>query len=193
LQAPCRASADADRGIGATAGREDAQAAHLRRAYCAEPGFDPRVDSAEKAKAMPMRPRDRHALRGALLVAILASGCRRPEAPAPTAPPAAPGERDGLLALIKGLDEVAPCLADAGAAGVRLVDAELAGDAATATFACANGAASGKVTFFRVAGTWMVSTKEIRGAARDDAQSAARATTPVPAVGSRTSVAPRAR
>jgi hypothetical protein len=133
------------------------------------------------------------ALLGALVVALLAAGCRKPEAAPPAAPPAAsPSERGLLLERIMGLDEVAPCFGDAGAARVRLVDAELAGDAATATFACENGAASGKVTFFRVAGAWTISTKEIRAAARG-AQPAGRSTTPEPAPGSRTSVAPSAR
>ena len=76
---------------------------------------------------------------------------------------AAPSERDVLLARIRSLDEVAPCLVDAGASAVHIVDAELAGDAATVSFACDNGAAAGKVTFFRLDGTWTISTKEIRG------------------------------
>jgi hypothetical protein len=122
-------------------------------------------------------------------VCALATGCRKHPAPEPAAPPA-PGDRELLLARIVGLDEVAPCLADAGAAGVRLVDAELAGDAATATFACANGAASGKVTFFRVAGTWTISTKDIAAPAR---RQPVRSTTPEPAPGSSTSRAPSAR
>lgn len=96
----------------------------------------------------------------ALSLGLVASSpaCRRGPAPAPPAT-GAPSERDGLLERIRALDEVGPCLVDGGA--VRLVDAELAGEAATATFACANGAASGKVTFFRVGGTWTVSTKEL--------------------------------
>ena len=139
-------------------------------------------------------PDHARALLGILVIALLAAGCRKPELAAPAAPPAAsPGERGLLLARVMSLDEVAPCFGDAGAATVRLVDAEIAGDAATATFACANGAASGKVTFFRVAGTWTVSTKEIRTAPRRDAQPAGRSTTPEPAPGSRTSVAPSAR
>jgi hypothetical protein len=105
------------------------------------------------------------ALIGVALALGLSSGCRTRQARPPTPPPA-PSERDALLARIRSLEEVEPCLVDAGAAGVRLVDAELAGDAATATFTCANGAASGKVTFFRVAGTWTVSTKEIARRAR---------------------------
>jgi hypothetical protein len=108
--------------------------------------------------------------RGAWLAAALlalAGGCRaHPVTPPAPEPAAAPSERELLLARIRSLDEVAPCLADADAAAVRLVDAELAGDAATATFACANGAASGKVTFFRVAGGWKISTKEIAVRAR---------------------------
>jgi hypothetical protein len=100
--------------------------------------------------------------RGARLLRVLLlvlAGCRaRPPTPTPAA---APNERAELLARIQGLDEVAPCLADAGQGAIRIVDAELAGDAATVTFACANGAASGRVTFFRVAGTWTISTKEI--------------------------------
>jgi hypothetical protein len=102
----------------------------------------------------------------ALLVVALACGCRKREPAAPAATPTVSGDRDLLLARIAGLAEVAPCLVDGGAAGVRLVDAEVAGDAATATFACANGAASGKVTFFRVAGTWTISTKDIAARAR---------------------------
>src|SRR5262249_5223628 len=118
------------------------------------------------------------ALLGALLIALLSARCRKPEAAPPAAPPAAsPGERGILLERVMGLDEVAPCFGDAGAASVRLVDAEVAGDAATVTFACANGAASGKVTFFRVAGAWTISTKEIRMTARRDAQPAGRSTT----------------
>ncbi|HVU52287.1 MAG TPA: hypothetical protein VHL80_16450 [Polyangia bacterium] len=127
------------------------------------------------------------------VVSTTAACCRTHGGPGEAPPPPAPGDRELLLARIVGLDEVAPCLVDAGAAGVRLVDAELAGDAAMATFACANGAAFGKVTFFRIAGTWAISTKEIRAAARREAQPAARSTTPEPAPGSRTSVAPSAR
>ena len=141
---------------------------------------------------MPTRGRDRLALTSALLVATLASACRKPGPPEPP-PTAPPDDRALLLARITGLDEVAPCLADAGPAGVRLVDAELAGDAAMATFACANGAASGKVTFFRIAGTWKVSTKQISAAGRRDAQAVGRSTTPDPASASTTSVAPSAR
>jgi hypothetical protein len=130
-------------------------------------------------------------LAGALLVAVIAPGCRKPT-PLEATPPAAPDDRALLLARILGLDEVAPCLTDAGPSGVRLVDAQLAGDAAMAIFACANGAASGKVTFFRIAGTWAVSTKEIRAAARPEAQ-AGRSTTPDPKAASTTRVAPSAR
>jgi hypothetical protein len=130
---------------------------------------------------------------GALVVALLAVGCRKDEAPPEPPPAASSGDRELLLTRLRGLGEVAPCLADSGPGGVRLVDAEIAGDAATATFACANGAASGKVTFFRVAGAWTISTKEIRTAPRRDAQPAGRSTTPEPAPGSRTSVAPSAR
>jgi hypothetical protein len=124
----------------------------------------------------------------ALLAVALACACRK-QPPLQLAPPGAPDDRELLLARIRRLDEVEPCLADAGPAGVRLVDAQLAGDAAMATFACANGAASGKVTFFRIAGTWTVSTKEIRRGAQD----AGRSRTPDPAAASRTSVAPSAR
>jgi hypothetical protein len=154
--------------------------------------FDSVAVSAEVPRAMATRDHGRFALAGALLAAALASGCRRP-ALLEAAPPPAPGDREQLLARIVRLDEVAPCLTDSGAAGVRLVDAELAGDAAMAFFACANGAASGKVTFFRIAGTWTVSTKEIRSAARPAAQATGRSTTPVPASASTMRVAPSAR
>jgi hypothetical protein len=96
-------------------------------------------------------------LRAPLLLAALACACHR--APAP--PPTPPDQRGELLQRILALDEVAPCLAEAGARGVHLVDAELAGEAATATFACASGAVKGRVTFFRLGGGWKVSTKEI--------------------------------
>jgi hypothetical protein len=132
------------------------------------------------------------ALLGAGLL-VFALGCREGETTVPAPAPAAPGDREILLARIAALDEVAPCVADGRAPAVRLVDADLAGDAASATFACANGAASGKVTFFRVAGAWTISTKEIRVAPRIGAQPAARSTAPEPAPASRTSVAPRAR
>jgi hypothetical protein len=56
----------------------------------------------------------------------------------------------------------------ADVAPVQLVDAEVAGEAARATFACANGALRGTVTFFRVAGVWMISTKELVRAPRRD-------------------------
>jgi hypothetical protein len=107
------------------------------------------------------------ALIGAVLAASLVAGCRpRPAtAPAP-APSAQPGEREQLLARIRDLDEVRPCVVDGGADGVRLVEADLAGDAAMVRFTCANGAVSGKVTFFRVAGAWTISTKEIAARAR---------------------------
>jgi hypothetical protein len=97
-------------------------------------------------------------LRALVLLAALPFACRR--APAPQ-PPAPPDQRGELLQRILALDEVAPCLSDAGAAGVKLVDAELAGEAATATFVCSNGAVRGRVTFFRLGGGWKVSTKEI--------------------------------
>jgi len=141
---------------------------------------------------MPTRCPGRFTLTGVLLAAALASGCRKPALLEAT-PPVVPGDRELLLARIVGLAEVGPCLTDTGPAGVHLVDAELAGDAAMATFACANGAASGKVTFFRIAGQWTVSTKEIRTAARPEAQAGGRSTTPEPAAASRTSVAPSAR
>jgi hypothetical protein len=88
----------------------------------------------------------------------LVCGCRdRP--PPPAASP--PDQRGELLQRILSLDEVAPCLVEAGAAGVRLLDAELAGEAATATFACTAAPLRGRVTFFRLGGAWKVSTKEI--------------------------------
>jgi hypothetical protein len=96
--------------------------------------------------------------RALLLLAALALACRR--APPPPAP-SPPDQRGELLQRILALDEVAPCLAEAGVAGVHLVDAELAGEAATATFACSNGDVRGRVTFFRLGGGWKVSTKEI--------------------------------
>jgi hypothetical protein len=74
-----------------------------------------------------------------------------------------PDDRAVLLARIRALREVAPCLVDAGAAPILVVEAQLAGDVAMMRFACANGAASGKVTFFRLAGTWTVSTKYLDG------------------------------
>jgi hypothetical protein len=101
----------------------------------------------------------------AVLVAALAPACReRPAPPASTAPSTG-GDRELLLAKVAALAELAPCAPRADAApalpALRLVDSELAGDAARITFACANGALRGKVTFFRVAGSWMISTKEI--------------------------------
>jgi hypothetical protein len=97
-------------------------------------------------------------LRALLLLAVCAGACRR--APAPP-PPAPPDQRGELLQRILALDEVAPCLAEVGAAGVHLVDAELAGEVAMAAFVCDNGAVKGRVTFFRIGGGWQVSTKEI--------------------------------
>jgi hypothetical protein len=96
------------------------------------------------------------------LLCLAGLACRGQRAAPAAAAPSPPSERDELLARIVALDEVAPCLIDAGAPPIRLVDAELAGEAATATFACTNGAARGRVTFFRIAGRWMVSTKAIR-------------------------------
>ncbi|HTA19722.1 MAG TPA: hypothetical protein VK989_10545 [Polyangia bacterium] len=78
-----------------------------------------------------------------------------------------PDDRAVLLQRIHGLREVTPCLVDAGAAPLQIVEAQLAGDVAMMRFACANGAASGKVTFFRLAGTWTVSTKDIDVGAPD--------------------------
>jgi hypothetical protein len=93
-------------------------------------------------------------------------------APAASPPTARTAGETGaaLLAKVSALDDFAPCLIDvaAGVAPVRLVDAEVAGDAARATFACANGALRGTVTFFRVAGVWMISTKELVRAPRRD-------------------------
>jgi hypothetical protein len=97
-----------------------------------------------------------------MAVSFLVSACRR--APAPLAPKAdanPTGQRGELLERILRLPEVEPCLVEAGPSAVRLVEAELAGEAATATFVCSNGAARGRVTFFRVAGQWTVSTKSI--------------------------------
>jgi hypothetical protein len=85
--------------------------------------------------------------------------CHREVSRPPSAPPI--DERAILLQKIANLDELAPCLTEAGPQPLRLIDAEVAGDAARATFACTNGAAKGKVTFFRVAGNWLISTKEI--------------------------------
>jgi hypothetical protein len=94
-------------------------------------------------------------------LALGLAACRREPVPARAPVPSAPGDRQLLLQKIAALDEVAPCFADAGSALLRLVDAEVAGDAARVTFACVNGAASGKVTFFRLGGAWTISTKEI--------------------------------
>jgi hypothetical protein len=88
----------------------------------------------------------------------LVVGCRDKPPPPSSSPPDQRGE---LLQRILALDEVAPCLVEAGAAGVRLVDAELAGEAATASFVCAAAPIRGRVTFFRLGGAWKVSTKEI--------------------------------
>lgn len=95
----------------------------------------------------------------ALLVALVATGCRT-ERVAPTAP-SGPGEREVLLAKIAALDEVSACAEAGGTKGLRLVDADLAGDAASVTFDCGGGAVHGKVTFFRVGASWTVSTKAI--------------------------------
>jgi hypothetical protein len=97
----------------------------------------------------------------AAALAVLTGSCRSRPTSVRDSGPSAPDERDQLLARIRALPDVEPCLADGGAAGVRLVDADLAGEAAGATFSCDNGAASGKVTFFRVGGAWTVSTKQI--------------------------------
>ena len=86
--------------------------------------------------------------------------------PLTLSPTDGPDDRDVLLQLVHGLREVEPCLVDAGAAPIRVVEAQLAGDVAMMRFACANGAASGKVTFFRLAGTWTVSTKYLDVGAR---------------------------
>ena len=92
-----------------------------------------------------------------------------------TAPPTATARIAGetgaaLLAKVSALDDFAPCLVDvaAGVAPVRIVDAEVAGEAARATFACANGALGGTVTFFRVAGVWTISTRDLVRAPRRD-------------------------
>ncbi|HEX4405403.1 MAG TPA: hypothetical protein VH560_11280 [Polyangia bacterium] len=95
----------------------------------------------------------------ALVLAFVALACR--PHPLTLSSPTDPDDRAVLLQRIQALAEVAPCLVDAGGAPIHLVDAQLAGDAAMMRFACANGAASGKVTFFRLAGTWTVSTKDI--------------------------------
>jgi hypothetical protein len=95
----------------------------------------------------------------ALLAALVVTACRTERAAPP--PASGPGEREVLLAKIAGLDEVAPCAAAAGTTGLRLVDAELAGEAAGVTFDCGGGAVHGKVTFFRIGGAWTISTKSI--------------------------------
>jgi hypothetical protein len=101
------------------------------------------------------------ALVSALSLALVALACR--PHPLTLSTSTDPDDRDVLLQRIHALREVAPCLVDAGAAPIRVVEAQLAGDVALMRFACANGAASGKVTFFRLAGTWTVSTKYIDG------------------------------
>ena len=92
-------------------------------------------------------------------LALVMLACR--PHPLTLSPSNGPDDREVLLQLIHALREVEPCLVDAGAAPIRVVDAQLAGDVAMMRFACANGAASGKVTFFRLAGAWTVSTKYI--------------------------------
>jgi hypothetical protein len=107
-----------------------------------------------------MRRRSGWLLVLATLAGLVGLACHR-EVPPPLSGPRI-DERAILLQKIASLAELAPCLADAGSEPLRLVDAELAGEAATATFACTNGAAKGRVTFFSVAGNWMISTKEIQ-------------------------------
>src|SRR3954471_16503687 len=91
-------------------------------------------------------------------VVLAAAACRRETTALPAASPPASGEREALLRQIAALPEVAPCLAGAGAgtgtgteAAIRLTDAELAGEAATVSFACTHAPISGRVTFFRIA------------------------------------------
>jgi hypothetical protein len=117
----------------------------------------------------------RHPLIAPVIAALLASStasCRDSRsATAPVAAARSAGETGAaLLAKVSALDDFAPCFVEvaAGVAPVRIVDAEVAGEAARATFACANGALRGTVTFFRVAGAWMVSTKELVRAPRRD-------------------------
>jgi hypothetical protein len=112
----------------------------------------------------------KRALALALLVALAATACRRERAAPPA--PSGPGQREVLLAKIAMLDEVADCAASGGPSGLRLVDAELAGEAAMVKFECGGGAVSGKVTFFLLGGTWAISTKEIAHFAPGMAQSA---------------------
>src|SRR3954471_24691127 len=90
-------------------------------------------------------------------VVFAAAACRK-ETTLPAASPPASGEREALLRQIAALPEVAPCLAGAGTgtgtgteAAIRLTDAELAGEAATVSFACTHAPISGRVTFFRIA------------------------------------------
>ncbi|HSZ81056.1 MAG TPA: hypothetical protein VLA14_02180 [Polyangia bacterium] len=103
-------------------------------------------------------------------LALVALACR--PHPLTLSPSTGPDDRDVLLELIHGLRDVEPCLVDAGVAPIRVVEARLAGDVAMMRFACANGAAAGKVTFFRLAGTWTVSTKyiDVGDAGAPDAQ-----------------------
>jgi hypothetical protein len=101
------------------------------------------------------------ALVSILGLALVALACR--PHPLTLGPSTGPDDRTTLLQLVQAQREVEPCLVDAGAAPIRVVEAQLAGDVAMMRFACANGAASGKVTFFRLAGTWTVSTKYVDG------------------------------
>jgi hypothetical protein len=102
-----------------------------------------------------------------LLLAVAAAACRRQPAPSASPPASSAGaERDALLRQISSLPEVAPCLAGAGAEpAIRLTAAELAGEAASASFACTRAPVAGQVTFFRIGGGWVVSTKQLSGAA----------------------------
>ena len=102
-----------------------------------------------------------------LAAALGAAGCRRqPAIPASPEPAGAGTERDALLRQISLLPEVAPCVAGAGAApAIRLTAAELAGEVASASFACTHAPIAGQVTFFRIGGGWVVSTKQLSGGA----------------------------
>jgi hypothetical protein len=111
---------------------------------------------------MPRHTRhEQHAVVSLLLAAaVVATACHKE-----TLPPPVSGEREALLRQIAALPEVAPCLAAAGAGpAIRLTDAELAGEAATASFACTRAPITGQVTFFRIGGGWVVSTKRLSGA-----------------------------
>src|SRR5262245_47645645 len=79
--------------------------------------------------------RNRPILLPLLALTLIALACRTKTAP-DRAAPGASGDREALLRQISLLPEMAPCLVGGGGPGIRLTDAELAGDAATASFAC---------------------------------------------------------